>query len=76
MEKSGAHAYFFRQWRQGSACGFESNQNGRRLAFELSLKLFGSFSAWKVAVERLHLDLGVVPHNMSEVRPHLTQNHS
>ena len=33
-------------------------------AFEFSPKLFGYFSARKLALEKLHLDLGVVPPNM------------
>jgi hypothetical protein len=46
------------------ACGFERNQNGWWFACELSPTLFGYFIARKLALEQLHLGLGVLPHNM------------
>jgi hypothetical protein len=44
--------------------GSSEIKKGWWFACELSPKLFGSFSAWKLALEKLHLALGVVPHNM------------
>jgi hypothetical protein len=46
------------------ACGFERNQKGWCFAFEVSPTLFGYFIARKLALEQLHLGLGVLPHNM------------
>jgi hypothetical protein len=46
------------------ACGFERNQKGWWFACELSPTLFGYFIARKLALEQLHLGLGVLPHNM------------
>jgi hypothetical protein len=44
--------------------GSSEIQKGWCFAFELSPTRFGCFGARKLALERLHLDLGVVPHNM------------
>jgi hypothetical protein len=41
-----------------------AKSNGWCFTFEFSPKLFGFLSAWKLALEKLHLALGVVPHNM------------
>ena len=45
-------------------CGFERNQKGWCFAFEFSPTLFGYFIARKLALEQLHLGLGVLPRNM------------